>query len=293
MRENDEPRPSEGRGELTSQQKPSPWGFWPTVGFSCIIAIVYILIQVIVLAIFALAAIARTQDLDIEQFTNSLQSNGFFLSVTIYATSPFTIGLIILFAKIRRPPRLLVEDKSGGAAGNRTKTFNAALDELDVSYDEKLIAELINVYRNHIPKITLPQDSRDVLSQLSDKYTLALLTDGFLPAQKLKVQALGIGKYFKCIVYTEELGRDYWKPSPAGFEKLLQTLNVKPETIACIADNEEKDFIAPNRLGFLTIQIIRSARIHTSTSRQTGAAAQYVIQKISELPALLEKLGTE
>jgi len=200
----------------------------------------------------------------------------------------FTAGL-----PPRLPPRLLVEDKSGGAAGNRTKTFNAALDELDVSYDEKLIAELINVYRNHIPKITLPQDSRDVLSQLSDKYTLALLTDGFLPAQKLKVQALGIGKYFKCIVYTEELGRDYWKPSPAGFEKLLQTLNVKPETIACIADNEEKDFIAPNRLGFLTIQIIRSARIHTSTSRQTGAAAQYVIQKISELPALLEKLGTE
>ncbi len=191
--------------------------------------------------------------------------------------------------------------------GNHTRTFNAALDELDINYDDKLINELIRVYRNHIPKITLPQDSRDVLCLLSNKYTLALLTDGFLPAQKLKVQALGIEEYFKCIIYTEELGRDCWKPSPAGFEKIMQSLNVKPEAIACIADNEQKDFIAPNKLGFLTIQMIRSACIHTSTPLETGreksltgstsqqnyAAAQYVIQKISELPALLENLGAE
>jgi len=176
-------------------------------------------------------------------------------------------------------------------AGNRTRTFNAALEQLGISYDDKLIEELIKVYRNHVPKITLPDDSKEVLCQLISKYTLALLTDGFLPAQKLKVQALEIEKYFKCIVYTEELGRDCWKPSPAGFEKIMQMLNTKPQTMAYVADNEEKDFIAPNKLGFLTIQIIRPARIHTSASRQGGAAAQLVIHKISELPALLEKEG--
>lgn len=175
-------------------------------------------------------------------------------------------------------------------AGNRTRTFNAALEQLGISYDDKLIEELIRVYRHHVSKITLPQDSKNVLAQLGDKYTLALLTDGFLPAQKLKVQALGIEKYFKCIIYTEELGRDCWKPSPAGFEKIMQTLNVKPENIAYVADNEEKDFIAPNKLGFLTIQIIRPARIHTTVSQQPGAAARYVIHKISELPAVLGKL---
>jgi len=185
-------------------------------------------------------------------------------------------------------------------AGNRKNTFNAALDELGMSYDEKLIGELIKVYRNHVPKITLPDDSRDVLSQLSSKYTLALLTDGFLPAQQLKVQTLGIERYFKCIIYTDQLGPNQsgWKPSPAGFEKLLQSLNARPENIAYIADNEKKDFIAPNKLGFLTIQIIRPARIHTKSSppasscRKTGAgaAARYIIHKLSELTALLEEL---
>ncbi len=175
-------------------------------------------------------------------------------------------------------------------AGNQTNTFNAALDELGISYDDKQIKELVNVYRSHIPRIKLPEDSRDVLCELRAKYTLALLTDGFLPAQKLKVQSLGIEKYFKCIVYTEQLGREFWKPSPAGFEKIIQILNAKPENMVYIADNEKKDFIAPNKLGFLTVQLIRSARIHTSISAQSGAKAQCIIHKISQLPAFLDKL---
>ena len=175
-------------------------------------------------------------------------------------------------------------------AGNRTKTFNAALDELGISYDDELIGELIEIYRNHKPKITLPQDSRDVLCELSTKYTLALLTDGFLPAQKLKVQALKIEKYFKFIVYTEQLGRECWKPSPAGFEKIIQTLNVEPENMAYVADNEKKDFIAPNKLGFSTIQLIRPARIHRTLSVETEASAQHTICEIRQLTGLLEKI---
>ena len=174
--------------------------------------------------------------------------------------------------------------------GNRTGTFNTALDKIELTYDDKLIAELVNVYRTHIPQITLPQDSRDVLEQLSKKYILAMLTDGFLPAQRLKVQALGIEKFFNYIVYTEELGRDCWKPSPTGFEKILHTLDVKSENTVYIADNEKKDFIAPNKMDFLTIRLIRPASLHNYNCPETYAAAQYKIQKINQLPYLLEQL---
>ncbi|MDT8303463.1 MAG: HAD family hydrolase [Sedimentisphaerales bacterium] len=174
--------------------------------------------------------------------------------------------------------------------GNRTRTFNAALDKLGISYDDELILELIEVYRQHKPKITLPPDSRDALRELSTKYTLALLTDGFLPAQQFKVQVLGIEKYFKFIVYTEQLGREFWKPSPVGFEKILQSLRARPENTVYIADNEKKDFIAPNKLGFATIQILRPARLHASVSEQAGAAPQHTIRQISLLSDLLERL---
>lgn len=175
-------------------------------------------------------------------------------------------------------------------AGNRTKTFNAALDELAISHDDTLIPKLVQLYRTHEPKIALPADSRDVLDELSGRYTLALLTDGFLPAQKLKVRALGIEDYFKTIVFTEELGREFWKPSPAGFEKIIKSLNVKPQATTYVADNQNKDFIAPNGLGMATIRIIRPACLHTATSPGPHAKAKYEIHRIGELPALLQKL---
>lgn len=175
-------------------------------------------------------------------------------------------------------------------AGNRTKTFNAALDQLGIKYDDEFIQKLVKIYRGHTPSITLPTESRNALNELKSKYTLALLTDGFLPAQQLKVKALGIEKYFRSIVYTEQLGREYWKPSPAGFQKIVEMLNVKPQNCVYIADNEEKDFIAPNKLGFLTIQIIRACRIHTHTSAEPGAAAAHTITSICQLFSLLEGL---
>jgi len=176
------------------------------------------------------------------------------------------------------------------SAGNHKTTFNAALDDLAVPYDQRLITELIEVYRNHTPNITLPADSQQVLSELNTKLTLALLTDGFLPAQKLKVNALGIEKYFKQILYTEELGRQFWKPSPAGFEKILHDLNADPQNATYVADNQQKDFIAPNKMGIATIQLIRPAQLHTETSPDPYAAPQHIIYNITELPALLDRL---
>ena len=175
-------------------------------------------------------------------------------------------------------------------AGNHTRVFNDTLEKLCIAYDDDLIARLVAVYRNHEPELTLPDESRQTLEKLMSKYELAILTDGFLPAQELKVQALGLEKYFKCIVYTERLGRNCWKPSPAGFKKVLSSLNVQPQSAVYVADNEKKDFIAPNKLGMVTIQIVRPARIHTGSAEGPDGKAQQIIQKITELPPLLETL---
>jgi putative hydrolase of the HAD superfamily len=208
-----------------------------------------------------------------------------------YCKSGFRAVADFLACSLKVPARNIFDALwSQSIAGNRTNTFNKTLEQIKVDYDDNLIQELIRVYRNHVPAIKLPADSKDILRELSKKYKLALLTDGFLPAQQLKVQALGIEKYFECIVYTEQLGREYWKPSPAGFEKIMQILNINPENTACVADNEKKDFIAPNRMGIKTVQLIRPARIHASINKYPGAAAQYVIHQIGELSMLLETL---
>lgn len=88
--------------ETTIEKKPLPWGFWSTVGFTGIIGVVYIFIQVIVVIVFALPTIMHNENFDIEQFAKSMEANGLFLSISTCAAAPFTIGLTILFAKIRK-----------------------------------------------------------------------------------------------------------------------------------------------------------------------------------------------
>jgi putative hydrolase of the HAD superfamily len=176
------------------------------------------------------------------------------------------------------------------SAGNHSTTFNAALDTLGIAYDAAFIAALVQTYRTHAPSIRLPDETRRVLDELAGLYRLALLTDGFLPAQKLKVGALGIEKYFSAIVYTEELGRERWKPSPAGFQKIISLLQTEAAECAYVADNEEKDFIAPNRLGMVSVKISRPNGLHRATNNEPFARPQHAIANLFELPRLLQSL---
>jgi putative hydrolase of the HAD superfamily len=176
-------------------------------------------------------------------------------------------------------------------SGNRGKIFDNALKKLGISSDKKIMESLIEVYRLHQPSLSLPDDSRAILENLSKKYILALLTDGYLPAQQLKVAALGIERYFKSIMYTESLGREFWKPSPVGFEKLCATLESPYEKCVYVADNSKKDFIAPNSLGFgASIKIARGNRIHRFRAPSKIARASHTISSLSQLERLLERL---
>jgi putative hydrolase of the HAD superfamily len=176
------------------------------------------------------------------------------------------------------------------ASGNRTKAFNAALGAAGVKYDDDCIATLIEVYRNHHPAITLPQESREVLNEFKGKYKLALLTDGFLPAQQLKVRALGIERYFSSIIYTEELGRENWKPSPLGFQKIMFDLGIEAGQCAYVGDNEQKDFIAPNELGMASIKVTRPSALHPDASNKPEARPLHTIFSLCELAGLLKTL---
>ena len=174
--------------------------------------------------------------------------------------------------------------------GNHITTFNAALEKSGIIYDNKLITEMLKIYREHAPSISLPVGSETLLKELGQKYKLALLTDGYLPGQKFKVRSLEIENYFQCIVYTEELGREYWKPSTVGFEKIMKTLNVKGQDCVYIGDNAAKDFIAPNKLGFRTIQLLLPNRLHRGQAPDENAEADHVVNSISELSALLKEM---
>lgn len=180
---------------------------------------------------------------------------------------------------------MIMWDKfSQGARGN---IFNMALDELKIEYDRQFLDLLVKNYREHFPKIDLPASSRNVLNALRGTVAMAMITNGFMPAQMYKVQALGIEDYFEKIVYTEQLGRDNWKPSTAGYELLMEHFGFEPNNYIYIGDNPEKDFEAPNKLGWRSVFINTGKSVHGNKPQNELQKAQFEINEISQLLGLL------
>lgn len=107
---------------------------------------------------------------------------------------------------------------------------------------------LLWIYRTHQPEITLAPDVRILLSKLkSESSGVAILTDGRSITQRLKLKALGLTDYPSYI--SEEYGEE--KPSLGRFQAIMN--DFPASKYVYIGDNPNKDFIAPNHLGWITI----------------------------------------
>jgi putative hydrolase of the HAD superfamily len=175
-------------------------------------------------------------------------------------------------------------------SGNHKTVFDASAEELGITFDKACIEKLVNVFRSHNPDINLPSESGAVLENFKKRYKLGLITDGWLPGQELKVKALRLDNFFDCIIYTEKLGREHWKPSPAAFKRLLTELDVPANQCVYVGDNLEKDFVSPNQMGFKTVRVVRAKRIHFGKAPTPGAEANYEIDSIAKLPDLLKTI---
>ncbi len=172
--------------------------------------------------------------------------------------------------------------------GQRREMFQALSRRFDLHLDRASIDELVRLYRRHLPRIRPCRGVPDLLTALRrDGLKLGLLSDGYLPAQALKLQALGLGERFDAVVFTERLGRDAWKPSPRGFQTMRRRLGVPHRCCAYVADNPAKDFLAPNRLGWLTIQWKRSGQVHAGAAAPAGGAPRRVVRTGPQLRRLL------
>jgi putative hydrolase of the HAD superfamily len=166
-----------------------------------------------------------------------------------------------------------------------------AIDALNAHFRLELspeqIAELVCVYRDHRPDIRPYAGAAELLERLARRCRLGLLSDGFLPAQRLKLEALGLGRLFEAVVFTEEMGRDCWKPSPAGFEAIRRKLGVPHRRCAYVADNPAKDFIPANRLGWRTIRLLCDGQVHAREAAPPGGEPQATIASLDQLEPLL------
>jgi putative hydrolase of the HAD superfamily len=149
--------------------------------------------------------------------------------------------------------------------------------------------ELVRMYREHIPNIRLEPEVSQLIQTLKTRgFGLGLITDGALVSQRAKVAALGLRSIFNSVICTDEYGRDFWKPHCKAFEATMQALSLPAEALVYVADNPEKDFVAPRDLGWLTVRFKDSRQLrHEWQPASLEAQPHHIISSLHELETLL------
>ena len=156
---------------------------------------------------------------------------------------------------------------------------------------------MVRVYRSHTPSIALSHETEATLRQLrADGATLAVITDGRIETQSIKVRALGLFDHIhpSLISISEAVGSD--KHSPLPFLRIM-AMAPAARRYVYVGDNLTKDFIWPNRLGWTTVCLADTARknlmpqvLAPNTSVIPEGMPQKVITSLAQLPDLIAAL---
>ena len=153
---------------------------------------------------------------------------------------------------------------------------------LDVTVDD-----LLEIYRKHQPQICLDETTRRILNQLRQTCQLGIISDGRSVTQRNKIKALGLSEFFEWpdIYISDEVG--HLKTAPYSFEKIMATY---PDCqYLYVGDNPAKDFLVPNRLGWITVCLLDTGQnIHPQDfSLPEEYLPKKTINNISELLSLI------
>ena len=125
--------------------------------------------------------------------------------------------------------------------------------------DDALRARCLQIYREHVPDIALPQAHRDLLVRLRQSgRKLGIITDGRVDGQENKLEALGLKDLVDEYIVTDSLAgradvRLFRKPNPLAFHVIRERFGVSFEDMIYVGDNIRKDFQAPSSLGMTAV----------------------------------------
>lgn len=160
----------------------------------------------------------------------------------------------------RRQPHLDAEALAAGMeaeldARGRGRIFDVVLERAGLGAD--VIGDMIRVYREHRPVISLWPGVADTLRLLAKTHRLAIVTDGLAMMQARKVEALGVADLVDEVLLCWE--HEAPKPDPACYLEAIRRLGALPAQTVVIGDNPGHDMAAAAAAGCRSIRI-RSGR---------------------------------
>ena len=133
----------------------------------------------------------------------------------------------------------------------RKQRFIKTLEKVNV-FELDLAFELNEKYLQIAPYETvLFPNVQATLDQLSKKYKLHIITNGFQDAQLIKLEQSEIRHYFDVIVCSETVGKT--KPNREIFEHALNISGASSEESLMIGDDPSTDILGANQVGMNTL----------------------------------------
>lgn len=116
--------------------------------------------------------------------------------------------------------------------------------------------ELTAAYRRTIADSLAPISGvESLLADLKETYSVGLLTNGPVRAQRDKLETLGWERTFDAALVTGEL--EAGKPDPRAFDAVLSELDVDAASAVYVGDDVEADIAGATNAGMDAIQILK------------------------------------
>ena len=151
-----------------------------------------------------------------------------------------------------------VSDYLGGGYEEKLWGFfeagKPAIDELLRELGRESEKEkVLSVYRTHKPDIHLYSGVPELINELKRKgIKVGIITDGRPEGQRNKLDALGLN--VDDLIITDELGgTQFRKPCDIAFRIMITKWRMNPADVVYVADNPNKDFLAPQQIGMKSI----------------------------------------
>lgn len=149
------------------------------------------------------------------------------------------------------------------------------------------IADLVDVYRGHVPSIRLFDGYAELLHELRATYRLGIVTDGSPGVQRAKCAALGLVGAVDHILCTWENGQSMEKPHPLPFQQMLARLQVESSEALFIGDSLEKDVRGAHGVGMKCLRVGKTSML---CSAPCGEDGDFVLDSLTQLPLILRQL---
>jgi UDP-N-acetylglucosamine 2-epimerase (non-hydrolysing) len=149
------------------------------------------------------------------------------------------------------------------------------------------VSPLVEAFRSFEADALEPYPGvHEALAALSRRIPIGLVTDGDVRIQRSKLRALGLEHLFDTVIFSDELGRHYRKPSSEPFRAALAALGVEPERAIFVGDH-------PKDVAGAAVAGMRAIRVRSGEHRGApdGVKPWATVDGVVEAIAIVEGLA--